>query len=261
MVCQLGMSDAVGPMAIGDQSQEVFIGREWVTNRDHSEATAQLVDAEVKRIIDASMHTALALLRENIELLHRMAEALLDRETLTGEEVDLIMKGESLPPLGEEEARRMEERRLAAAEARGNGSGSSPSPDGRSVRMQDVADGGPANGPGVTPAADAPKKAAPSPASREGFSPLKESVPASREKSPSPASVPQEKSPSPKTPSPVSPEEPSPPDSPARVKPARSPLGAALSREKMADAAAQTSEQAGGTPAEDKPDTTPKADS
>jgi cell division protease FtsH len=115
MVCQLGMSEAVGPMAIGDQSQEVFIGREWVTNRDHSEATAQLVDAEVKRIIDASMQKAIALLRDNIDLLHRMAEALLDRETLTGEEVDLIMKGEPLPPLGEEDARRVEERRLAAA--------------------------------------------------------------------------------------------------------------------------------------------------
>ncbi len=99
MVCQLGMSELVGPMAIGEQSQEVFIGREWVANRDHSEETARLVDAEVKRIIDTAMATAERLLRENIDMLHRVSEALLERETLTGQEIDLLMQGEPLPPL------------------------------------------------------------------------------------------------------------------------------------------------------------------
>jgi len=99
MVCRFGMSDRVGPMAVGEQSQEVFIGREWVASREHSEETARLVDAEVKRIIDAAMEIADKLLRENIDALHRVAAALLDRETLTGEETRRLLEGETLPPL------------------------------------------------------------------------------------------------------------------------------------------------------------------
>ena len=86
-------------LAVGEQSQEVFIGREWVANREHSEETARLVDAEVKRIIDAGMETADRLLRENIDALRRVAEALLERETLTGEETRKLLEGETLPPL------------------------------------------------------------------------------------------------------------------------------------------------------------------
>ncbi len=99
MVCQLGMSEAVGPMAVGDTSQEVFIGREWVANKDHSEETSRLVDSEVKRIIDTAMSTADKLLRENIDLLHKVAEALLERETITGDDIDKLMRGEALPPM------------------------------------------------------------------------------------------------------------------------------------------------------------------
>lgn len=99
MVCKWGMSELIGPMAVGEQSHEVFIGREWVANREHSEETARMVDAEVKRIIDEAMATADRLLRENIDSLHRVAEALLDRETLSGDEVKRLMRGEELPPL------------------------------------------------------------------------------------------------------------------------------------------------------------------
>lgn len=99
MVCKWGMSELVGPMAVGEQSQEVFIGREWVANKDHSEETTRLVDAEVKRIIDEGMSTAERLLRENIDALHRVAESLLERETITGGEVRRLMDGETLPPL------------------------------------------------------------------------------------------------------------------------------------------------------------------
>ena len=101
MVCQYGMSEALGPMAVGGSSQEVFVGREWVANREHSEDTARLVDAEVKRIIDEGMAAADRILRENIDTLHTMADLLLERETLTGDEVELIMQGKSLPPMDE----------------------------------------------------------------------------------------------------------------------------------------------------------------
>ncbi|MDL2279153.1 ATP-dependent zinc metalloprotease FtsH [Desulfovibrio sp. OttesenSCG-928-G11] len=99
MVCKWGMSELVGPMAVGEQSQEVFVGREWVANKDHSEETSRLVDAEVKRIIDGAMAAAEKLLRENIDSLHRVAGALLERETISGEDVKLLMAGKSLPPL------------------------------------------------------------------------------------------------------------------------------------------------------------------
>ena len=99
MVCKWGMSDRIGPMAIGEQSQEVFIGREWVANKDHSEETSRMVDAEVKRIIDTAMNEADRLLREHIDTLHRVAEALLERETISGEDVKLLMQGKTLPPL------------------------------------------------------------------------------------------------------------------------------------------------------------------
>ena len=98
MVCQLGMSEVVGPMAIGEHNQEVFIGREWVANREHSEETARLVDSEVKRLIDTAMSEAVRLLKEHVDVLHRAAEALLERETITGDDLALLMEGKELPP-------------------------------------------------------------------------------------------------------------------------------------------------------------------
>ena len=99
MVCRYGMSDAIGPVSIGEQNQEVFIGREWVSHREHSEETARLVDAEVKRIVDSATSRADMLLRDNVDTLHKLAELLLERETLTGMDIDKVLKGEELPPL------------------------------------------------------------------------------------------------------------------------------------------------------------------
>ena len=99
MVCRYGMSEAIGPMSIGEQNQEVFIGREWVSHREHSEETARLVDAEVKRLVDAAMSTADTLLRDNMEILHTLAALLLERETLTGADIAKVLNGEELPPL------------------------------------------------------------------------------------------------------------------------------------------------------------------
>ncbi len=98
MVCQLGMSELVGPVAIGDDSQEVFIGREWVSNKNHSEETSRLVDSEIKRIIEEGSAKAVKLLREHVDVLHKAAEALLERETITGAELQMIMDGKPLPP-------------------------------------------------------------------------------------------------------------------------------------------------------------------
>ena len=99
MVCRYGMSDAIGPVSIGEQNQEVFVGREWgVSHREHSEETARLVDAEVKRFISVGMDKAEKLLRDNMDILHKMAAALLEHETLTGADLDKLVKGEILSP-------------------------------------------------------------------------------------------------------------------------------------------------------------------
>jgi cell division protease FtsH len=97
-VTQWGLSDAVGPILIGDNSQEVFLGRELGHRREVSEKTAELVDSEVFRIVTDAQTRARTVLDENSELLHRMAASLLERETLNREEIDLLVAGKELPP-------------------------------------------------------------------------------------------------------------------------------------------------------------------
>jgi cell division protease FtsH len=99
MVTQFGMSDAVGPVAVGDREQQIFLGREFAQHREISDSTAELVDGEVKRILDDAYRRARDILQGDMETLHKMAEALLERETLDRDEVDLIAKGKDLPPL------------------------------------------------------------------------------------------------------------------------------------------------------------------
>ncbi|HVD62339.1 MAG TPA: ATP-dependent zinc metalloprotease FtsH, partial [Gemmatimonadaceae bacterium] len=97
-VSQWGLSEAIGPILVGDNEQELFLGRELQTRREVSERTAQLVDSEVTRVIKEAYTRAKETLTENIDLLHRVAAALLDRETLTGDEVQMLARGEELPP-------------------------------------------------------------------------------------------------------------------------------------------------------------------
>jgi cell division protease FtsH len=97
-VTQWGLSDAIGPILVGDNEQELFLGREIQHRREVSEQTAQLVDAEVKRVIDRSYERAKITLQENLELLHQVATALLERETLTRDDIELLSRGDPLPP-------------------------------------------------------------------------------------------------------------------------------------------------------------------
>jgi cell division protease FtsH len=104
MVTQFGMSERVGPVAIGDSEQEVFLGRELVQRRELSQETARLVDDEVKRFLDEAYDRAAQTLKENRDLLDRMAEALLERETLDRDEVITLAEGRELPELEHSEA-------------------------------------------------------------------------------------------------------------------------------------------------------------
>jgi cell division protease FtsH len=98
MVCEWGMSEKLGPLAYGTKEEEIFLGREITKSKNYSETTAITIDEEVKRIIMIGMERAEETLRENVDVLHRLAGALLEREILDGEEIDKVIRGEALPP-------------------------------------------------------------------------------------------------------------------------------------------------------------------
>ena len=97
-VSQWGLSDAIGPILVGDNEQELFLGRELQHRREVSEKTAQLVDAEVSRLIQETYNRAKQTLIENRPLLESLANSLLERETLTREDIDILVRGGTLPP-------------------------------------------------------------------------------------------------------------------------------------------------------------------
>jgi cell division protease FtsH len=93
MVCEWGMSDRVGPLTFGKQEEQIFLGREFARHKDYSEATAVLIDAEIKRIVTDCAARARQILEENLEKLHSLARALLERESLDGAEIARILRG------------------------------------------------------------------------------------------------------------------------------------------------------------------------
>ncbi len=99
MVCEWGMSERLGPITYGTKEEEIFLGKEITRHQNYSEQTAILIDEEVKRIVTTCMEKAEKILQENIDVLHRLANALLERETLTGDEIDKIINDEDLPPI------------------------------------------------------------------------------------------------------------------------------------------------------------------
>ena len=99
MVTRFGMSERIGLMAVGDSEQEVFLGRELVQRREVSDYTAQQVDEEVKHILDLAHRRAREIIEDHRDLLRRIAEALLDRETLDADEIQLLVEGKELPAL------------------------------------------------------------------------------------------------------------------------------------------------------------------
>ena len=99
MVCDWGMSDVLGPVTFANRHEEVFLGRELSQPRDHSEATAQTIDTEVRKILYSAYARAETILKDKIDLLHETSKVLLERETLEGEELDMIINKEDLPPI------------------------------------------------------------------------------------------------------------------------------------------------------------------
>jgi len=92
MICEWGMSDRLGPLNYGKKDEMIFLGKEIQRHRDFSENTANEIDAELKKIVSDCFEKAKAILLKNIDALHAVATALLDREVLDGQEIDNILK-------------------------------------------------------------------------------------------------------------------------------------------------------------------------
>ena len=96
MVCEWGMSDTMGPMSFGKKNEEIFLGREIQSHRDYSEQTAQKIDHEVVSIIKNAQKASHSILTDNIDLLHLMAEQLLEHETIDEADIKLLVAGKKL---------------------------------------------------------------------------------------------------------------------------------------------------------------------
>jgi cell division protease FtsH len=96
MVTEWGMSEKLGMIAYGENSQEVFLGHSVTQSKNLSESTAQMIDGEIRRIIDEAYSRSKQILSENIDELHLLAKGLLEHETISGDEIKQIIRGEPI---------------------------------------------------------------------------------------------------------------------------------------------------------------------
>ena len=96
MVCEWGMSPALGPLTYGKKEEQVFLGKEFNRHQDYSEATALQIDAEIKRIVSEQYDRAHKTLTEHGGLLGRVAEALLEHEVLDAEQLKALVEGRTI---------------------------------------------------------------------------------------------------------------------------------------------------------------------
>ncbi len=93
MVCEWGMSEQLGPLTYGEKQEEIFLGREIGMHRDYSEITAREIDEEVRRIVEEAEQLAESIIKKNLKKLKLLAQILLEKEILSGAEIDEILKG------------------------------------------------------------------------------------------------------------------------------------------------------------------------
>jgi cell division protease FtsH len=102
MVCEWGMSEKLGPVTFGKKDEQIFLGREMATHKNYSEATAVEIDTEIRLIVDDNYARVRTLLTDKLDILHRLALELIEKENLTGAEVDEIIKPPAAPPVPEQ---------------------------------------------------------------------------------------------------------------------------------------------------------------
>jgi cell division protease FtsH len=98
MVCEWGMSERLGPMTLGKKEEQIFLGRDFTQVQDYSHQTAVEIDEEVRRIIHEAYQKARSLLTTNLDLLHKVAELLLEREVLDGADIEEIVRAHQQNP-------------------------------------------------------------------------------------------------------------------------------------------------------------------
>jgi len=96
------MSENLGPLTFGKKEEMVFLGREISAHKDYSEQTAELIDKEVRQMIEAAYDRALTLLRDNLDKLKLIADTLLGREVMDGDQMERLLRGEILEPINTE---------------------------------------------------------------------------------------------------------------------------------------------------------------
>jgi cell division protease FtsH len=110
MVCEWGMSEKLGPIHFEKREGHVFLGMsQGSASKEYSEQTAREIDAEISKLVNEGHEKALQILRDNSEILKNLAEALFERETLEGHEIDMIMAGKTLADIDTERASRAKE--------------------------------------------------------------------------------------------------------------------------------------------------------
>jgi cell division protease FtsH len=97
MVCNWGMSEKLGPLTFGRKEEHVFLGREIAQSPNYSEETSRVIDSEVKRIVLDQYNRARHLLEAHLEQLQALSDGLLANETLSGDDIDILLKGGTLP--------------------------------------------------------------------------------------------------------------------------------------------------------------------
>ncbi len=126
MVTQFGMSDKLGPLAYGDNEEEVFLGHSITRTQNLSDDTQKLVDGEIHKIVDEGYETAKSIIQNNLEDLHTIAKGLLEYETLTGQEIIDLLNGK--PPVREFTAQDDQPKKRASA-VPSAGKAAKPGPD------------------------------------------------------------------------------------------------------------------------------------
>jgi len=118
MVTEWGMSDKLGPLKYAEDSEEVFLGHSVSRQKNMSDATAEIVDSEIRRIVDAAHERARTILKDYRNQLDDVAHALLEHETLSGDDINKLIAGEKIDPAADAEAEKPKRKSSPVSAAR-----------------------------------------------------------------------------------------------------------------------------------------------
>ena len=128
MVTEWGMSEKLGPLRYSENEEEVFLGHSVTQRKNISDATAQLIDEEIRRIVEIGYKRAREILTEHLQDLHRLAKALVEHETLSGDEVAAVLSGKSIVRASSDDGSKKPPRRRGSVPTTHPGGAPEPQP-------------------------------------------------------------------------------------------------------------------------------------